>query len=396
MAISKKIREQIAQGSWIRRMFEEGIALKRQHGADRVFDLSLGNPILEPPPEFRSELLKIARDETPGTHRYMPNGGYPETRAAVAAALREETGVGFTANEVIMTCGAGGAMNVLLKALLDPGDEVVVIAPYFPEYTFYIDNHGGVPRVAGSDSRFLPDLRSLSQVLTPRTRAVIVNSPNNPTGVVYPASSLEGIGGALAEAEREFGTEIYLISDEPYRKLIYTGEPYPMVFPHHVRTVVATSHSKDLGLAGERIGYIAASPSDPGRVDLIDAATFANRTLGFVNAPAIAQRIVARLQHASVDVNQYRQKRDYLYGELLRIGYEVVRPDGAFYMFPRSPIPDDRTFVAMLQSRLVLVVPGTGFGVPGYFRLSYCVDDRTLRGSVPGFTAAFHEAGALR
>jgi aspartate aminotransferase len=392
MAISKKIREQIAQGSWIRRMFEEGIALKRQHGADRVFDLSLGNPILEPPPEFRTELLKIANDETPGTHRYMPNGGYPETRAAVAAALREETGTAFTAGEVVMTCGAGGAMNVLLKALLDPGDEVVVIAPYFPEYTFYIDNHGGVPRIARSNARFLPDIESLSANLTRRTRAVIVNSPNNPTGVVYPAASLEAMGYAVAEAERRFGTEIYLISDEPYRKLLYTGEPYPPVFPHHVRTVVATSHSKDLGLAGERIGFIAASPNDPGRAELIDAATFANRTLGFVNAPAIAQRIVARLQRASVDVDQYRHKRDFLYAQLTRIGYEVVRPEGAFYMFPRSPIADDAAFVAMLQSRLVLVVPGTGFGVPGYFRLSYCVDDRTLKGSVPGFEAAFLQA----
>lgn len=396
MAISKKIRAQIGQGSWIRRMFEEGIALKRQYGIDRVFDLSLGNPILEPPSEFRTELMKIAQDETPGTHRYMPNGGFPETRAAVASSLARETGMAFTAGEVIMTCGAGGAMNVLLKAILDPGDEVVVIAPFFPEYLFYIDNHGGVPRIATSGPGFMPDAGSLAASLTTRTRAVVVNSPNNPTGVVYSADALAGIGRVIGNAERRFGTEIYLISDEPYRKLIYTGEPYPFVFPHHVRTVVATSHSKDLGLAGERIGYIAAHPEDLGRADLIDAATFANRTLGFVNAPAIVQRIVARIQDASVDIGVYRRKRDFLYRELTRIGYEMVKPQGAFYMFPRSPIPNDPDFVALLQAKLVLVVPGTGFGTPGYFRLSYCVDDRTLEGSIPGFEDAFREARAKK
>lgn len=396
MAISKKIRTQIGQGSWIRRMFEEGIALKRQYGIDRVFDLSLGNPILEPPSEFRTELMKIAQDETPGTHRYMPNGGFPETRAAVASALARETGMPFTANEVIMTCGAGGAMNVLLKAILDPGDEAVVIAPFFPEYLFYIDNQGGVPRIATSGPGFMPDIGSLAASLNERTRAVIVNSPNNPTGVVYPAGTLADIGRAIGDAERRFGAEIYLISDEPYRKLIYTGQPYPFVFPHHLRTVVATSHSKDLGLAGERIGYIAAHPEDPGRADLIDAATFANRTLGFVNAPAIAQRIVARIQDASVDVGVYRRKRDFLYRELTRIGYRMVEPQGAFYMFPHSPMADDRDFVALLQTKLVLVVPGAGFGAPGYFRLSYCVDDRVLEGSIPGFEAAYREAGAQR
>lgn len=373
-------------------MFEEGIALKRQHGADRVFDLSLGNPILEPPSEFRTELMRIAQDETPGTHRYMPNGGFPETRAAVAAALHADSGIAFTAADVIMTCGAGGAMNVILKALLDPGDEVVVIAPYFPEYVFYIDNQGGKTKIAGSTDGFQPDAESIAAAITPRTRAVIVNSPNNPTGIVYDGETLGEIGRVVQEAERRLGTEIYLISDEPYRKLIYSGEPYPFVFPHHVRTVVATSHSKDLGLAGERIGYIAANPADPSRADLIDAVTFANRTLGFVNAPAIAQRIVARIQGASVDIDVYRKKRDFLYTELTGIGYQLVKPDGAFYMFPRSPMPDDRAFVALLQSRLVLVVPGTGFGTPGYFRLSYCVDDRTLEGSIAGFADAYARA----
>lgn len=394
MAISKTIREQMKESSWIRRMFEEGIELKRKHGADRVFDLSLGNPVLEPPSQFKEELLRIARDETPGTHRYMPNAGYPETRAAVAKTLSAETGLPFTANEVLMTCGAAGALNVTLRALLDPGDEVVIFAPYFAEYIFYIQHQNGAVKVARCDDSFMPDISSLEQALTARTRAVIINSPNNPTGVIYPASTIAAIGEALRAAERRYGTEIYLVADEPYRRLMFTDEPYPFIYSHHVRSIVATSHSKDLGLAGERIGYIAVNPGCPDRGDFMDAAVFANRTLGFVNAPAIMQRIVARIQSASVDVAEYRKKRDFLYGALTEIGYKCVRPQGAFYMFPKSPLPDDREFIRLLQSKFVLTVPGVGFGAPGYFRISYCVDDSTLRGSVQGFREAFREAAA--
>ncbi len=389
MAISKRIREQMKESSWIRRMFEEGAELRRQHGADKVFDLSLGNPILEPPAEFRTELLRLARDETPGTHRYMPNAGLPETRAAVARTLASESGAQFTAAEVLMTCGAAGALNVTLRALLDAGDEVVILSPYFAEYVFYIQHQGGVPKVAPTGPSFLPDIAALNEALSARTRAVIINSPNNPTGVIYPASSIEAIGAALQAAERRFGTEIYLIADEPYRKLMFTGEPYPFIFAHYPRSLVATSYSKDLGLAGERIGYIAISPACPGKGEFVDAAVFANRTLGFVNAPAIMQRIVARVQGASIDVGQYRRKRDFLYGALTRIGYECIEPKGAFYMFPKSPIADDVAFVRLLQSKLVLTVPGVGFGTPGYFRISYCVDDRTLEGCVAGFREAF-------
>jgi len=396
MAISKTIREQMKESSWIRRMFEEGIELRRKHGSDKVFDLSLGNPVLEPPVEFRAELLRVARDEAPGTHRYMPNAGYPETRAAVAKTLAAESGVPFTANEVLMTCGAAGALNVALRALLDPGDEVVIFAPYFAEYIFYIAHQGGVAKIARCNAGFMPDAGSLAGTLSARTRAVIINSPNNPTGVIYPAAAIAAIGEALRAAERRFGTEIYLIADEPYRKLMFTGEPYPFIYGHHPRSIVATSYSKDLGLAGERIGYIAINPGCPDRADFMDAAVFANRTLGFVNAPAIMQRVVARIQGASVDVDEYRKKRDFLYGALTEIGYECVKPQGAFYMFPKSPMPDDREFIRLLQSKLVLTVPGVGFGTPGYFRISYCVDDRTLRGCVPGFREAYAEARRAR
>ena len=223
---------------------------------------------------------------------------------------------------------------------------------------------------------------------------MIINSPNNPTGVIYPEASIAAIGEALTRAEEKYGTEIYLVSDEPYRKLIYSDQPYPFIFNHHPRSIVATSHSKDLGLAGERIGYLALNPADPGKTDLMDALTFSIRTLGFVNAPALMQRAVAGIQRASVDIAIYRDKRDLLYGALIDIGYECVKPDGAFYVFPKSPIPDDTEFVRQLQKELVLVVPGIGFGTPGYFRASYCVDDWVIEGSIAGFRKVFEQANS--
>ncbi len=392
MAISEKVREQMQASSWIRRMFEEGMELRRLHGAENVFDLSLGNPLLEPPSEFNTVLRRIVDEEAPGTHRYMPNGGFPGVRAAVAEQLAVESGVPFTGEDILMTVGAAGALNVILRSILDPDDEVVIIAPYFAEYIFYIQHQTGVVREAQSGPDFLPDIASLKENLNARTRAVIINTPNNPTGVIYPESIVAEIGAAIQEAEREHGTEIYLISDEPYRKLIYSDDRFPFIFKHHVRSIVATSHSKDLGLAGERIGHIAVNPADPGKTDLMDAATFALRTLGFVNAPALMQRVVAEIQDATVDVSEYRKKRDFLHGALTEMGYSCIRPDGAFYLFPESPMADDVKFVQLLQSKLVLTVPGVGFGTPGYFRASYCVEDSVLEGSLKGFAEALEEA----
>ena len=392
MAVSNKIRGLLEQGSWIRRMFEEGIELKQKFGEDNVFDLSLGNPILEPPDEFFAELRRIVEDPSPGMHRYMPNAGYPETRAAVAAQLAEETGLGFTAEELVMTCGAGGALNVVLKTLLDPGDEVVIFAPYFVEYFFYADNHGGTCKVVPPVEEFLPDMDALAETIGERTRVVLINSPNNPTGVLYSEETLARIGEIIREKEREFGTEIFLVSDEPYRRLLFDGLEYPHIFHHHVRSIVATSHSKDLALPGERIGYIAVHPDYEDGVELMDGLVFCNRTLGFVNAPALMQHIVAKLQSATVDIGEYQSKRDFMYDSLTEIGYDVVKPQGAFYMFPRSPIEDDVEFVAELQKRNVLVVPGRGFGMSGYFRISFCVTDATLSGSIPGFREAFEQA----
>ncbi|MXX94025.1 MAG: pyridoxal phosphate-dependent aminotransferase [Chloroflexi bacterium] len=394
MAISKLAREQMQASSWIRRMFEEGMELKTIHGPENVFDLSLGNPLLEPPPEFKQALAEIAQEPDSGLHRYMPNPGFIESRAAVAEALTEESGTNFEPTDIIMTVGAAGAINVALRALLDPGDEVIIIAPYFAEYIFYIQHANGIYREAQSTPDFIPDLNSLTSLINDRTRAIIINSPNNPSGVIYPESVIADIAKILQSAETRYGTEIYLITDEPYRKLIYTDDPYPFVFKHHVRTIVATSHSKDLGLAGERIGYMAVNPDDPGKVDLLDASVFMLRTLGFVNAPAIMQRLVSKLQRSSVDMSQYLRKRDIIHTGLTKIGYECNLPDGGFYLFPKSPMPDDVAFVNLLKSKLVLVVPGVGFGMGGYFRASYCVEDEVLHGSLDGFAEAFKEASA--
>ena len=394
MAVSNKIRGLLEQGSWIRRMFEEGIALKQQFGDENVFDLSLGNPILEPPDEFFEELRRIVEDPSPGMHRYMPNSGYPETRAAVAAQLSEETGLNFTADDLIMTCGAGGALNVVLKTLFDPGDEVVIFAPYFVEYFFYADNHGGTCKVVPPDENFLPDMDALQEAIGERTRAVLINSPNNPTGALYTDETLAEISEVIRRKEREYGTEIFLVSDEPYRRLLFDGLEYPHIFHHHVRSIVATSHSKDLALPGERIGYIAIHPDYEDGVELMDGLVFCNRTLGFVNAPALMQHIVAKLQSVTVDIGEYQSKRDFMYDALTDIGYDLVKPQGAFYMFPKSPIEDDVGFVAELQKRNVLVVPGRGFGMPGHFRISFCVTDETLSGSIPGFRETFDKATA--
>jgi aspartate aminotransferase len=392
MAVAKKIHDYMVQGSWIRKIFEEGIALSQKYGADAVFDLSLGNPVMEPPEEFFAELKRIADDPSPGMHRYMPNAGYPETRGAVAAQLSEETGLTFGADNVIMSCGAGGALNVVLKTLLDPGDEVVIFAPYFVEYFFYADNHGGSCKVVPPDADFLPDMDAFESAIGPRTRIVLVNSPNNPSGALYTEDVLARLAEVIRQKEEEFEREIFLVSDEPYRRLLYDGLEYPHVFHHHVRSIVATSHSKDLALPGERIGYVAVHPDYTDATELMDGLVFCNRTLGFVNAPALMQHIVAKLQAVTVDISQYQAKRDFMYDALTGLGYDVLKPQGAFYMFPKAPIDDDVEFVAELQKYNVLVVPGMGFGMPGYFRISFCVTDQTLEGSIPGFRKAMAAA----
>ena len=315
-------------------MFEEGIELKRQFGEANVFDLSLGNPVMQPPPEFFEELRRIANDPAPGIHRYMPNAGYAETRDAVAAQLFSETGLGFGADDIVMTCGAGGALNVVLKTLLDPGDEVIIFAPFFVEYHFYADNHGGSCRVVPPDENFLPDMDALRDAFNERTKVVLINSPNNPSGVLYSAELLDEMSALIQEAEAEHGREIFLVSDEPYRRLLFDGLEYPHIFHHHERSIVATSHSKDLALPGERIGYIAAHPEYADKTELVDGLVFCNRTLGFVNAPALMQHIVRALQSVSVDIAEYQRKRDFLYDSLTQHGIQLGEAAGSVLYVP--------------------------------------------------------------
>ena len=388
MAISDNVRKRMEEGSWIRRMFEEGASLKQQYGEENVFDLSLGNPVMEPPPAFGQELRKLVDSPGRGMHRYMANAGYPETRAAVAAQLKLETGIEFSMDDIVMTCGAAGALNVVLKTILNPGEQVIVFAPYFVEYDNYIDNQGGASIVVPTDEQFVPKLDALEAAVTAKTKAVIINSPNNPSGAVYSQDLIHQIGDLLGRKESQYGTWIFLISDEAYRKIIYDGLTYPAVFHHHPHTVVVTSHSKDLALPGERIGYVAVNPTCTQREELIAGLTFCNRTLGYVNAPALMQHAVRNLQQVTVSVAEYQRKRDFLFDHLVEMGYRVTKPQGAFYMFPKSPLEDDVVFVNELQQWKVLTVPGRGFGSPGYFRISYCVTDRTLEGSLEGFRGA--------
>jgi aspartate aminotransferase len=390
MPVAKKIAEASQRSSWIRQMFEEGARLAEIHGCDAVSDFSIGNPNLEPPREFREVLEELMRDPALGTHGYMSNAGYLETRAAVAAFLSTDQGVTVGADNVVMTCGAGGALNVIFKAILDPDDEVIVARPYFVEYGAYIDNVRGVLKVVDARRDFDLDPGAIEAAIGPKTRAVLVNSPNNPTGRVYPEATIKALGEKLRHKSADTGRIIYLVSDEPYRRVVYDGVRVAPVMSAYENTIIASSYSKELSLAGERIGYVAASPRIKQVGDLMGGLVTANRILGFVNAPALMQRAVARLQGVSVDVAPYKRNRDVLYDELTKAGFTVNKPEGAFYLFPKSPLEDDMAFCRELQERLVLVVPGSGFGLAGYFRMAYCVAPSVVDCALP----AFRELGA--
>jgi len=395
MAIASKIAACIERSSWIRKMFEEGDRLRAERGAENVFDFTLGNPAVEPPEKLHCELLKLAQSPLPGMHRYMNNAGYDDTRAAVAARLARLSGKAVTGKQVIMTCGAGGALNVVLKTLLNPGEEVIILTPFFVEYKFYIDNHGGVPVEVSTDlETFQPDLSAIEAAIGEKTRAIIINSPNNPTGVIYPAATLDALGELLERKQKELGRDIVVISDEPYARLAY-GMEVPPVFASIRNAVIVTSHSKDLALPGERIGYLAANPEMSDVAQFVEGAIFCNRVLGFVNAPALMQRLVCTLQDESVDIAAYQSKRDRLYDHLTRNGFTTVKPDGGFYFFPRSPLADDVAFVRAAQKHGLLLVPGSGFGAPGFFRIAYCIDDAVIDRSFAAWTALAREMGLI-
>jgi len=395
MAISQKMREFGQRASWIRKMFEEGVKLKAQYGADQVFDFSLGNPDLPPPAAFDQVLRSLAADSTPGLHKYMPNGGYPEVREKLAARISAEQGVTISGSDVLMTCGAAGGLNVVLKAILDPGDEVILLSPYFVEYNFYVDNHGGTPRVVPTTDDFDLDLKAIMAAINPRTKAIIINSPNNPTGQIYSAEAIHKLGHLLEAASDKFGA-IYLIADEPYRKIVFDQHPVPSIFHNYQNSIIVSSFSKDLSLPGERIGFIACHPEIDSRVELLDAMTLANRILGFVNAPALMQRVVAELQEVTVDCSIYARRRELFCRILRECGYDFLPPKGAFYIFPKSPLADEVRFISILQDNRILAVPGRGFGAPGYFRLAFCVEDQTIERSAAGFAEAMRVAKELQ
>jgi len=388
MAVAAKIQDAIERSSWIRKMFEEGARLKALHGPDKVYDFSLGNPDLEPPEKFRQALSSVIVEPPTGAHGYMPNAGYEETRAAVADYVSREQGVRVGSEHVVMTCGAAGALNCIFKALLDPGEEVIVSAPYFVEYGFYADNHGGQIRVVSTKDDFTLDLAAIEKAINSRTKVILINSPNNPSGQIYHRTSLKQLGDLLAASSKKTGRILYLVSDEPYRKIVYDGFEVPSIFEAYPNSIVATSYSKDVSLPGERLGYLVVHPEADEVKGLMGGFVLANRILGFVNAPALMQRVVTHLQGACVDVRVYQARRDLFCQGLADAGYELVKPRGAFYLFPKSPVADDVSFVRLLQEENILVVPGSGFGSPGYFRIAYCVGKKTIESGMPGFARA--------
>jgi len=388
MTVAKVIADQLEHASWIRRMFEEGARLKRERGVENVFDFTLGNPDLEPPPAVIGSAIACLQEGRPGSHAYMPNTGFPEVRQKIAERLSAATRLRYTEQHVIMTVGAAGGLNTVLKAILDPGDEVIILAPYFVEYRFYITNHAGKVVIVNTTPEFLPDIPAIRRAITDRTRAVIINSPNNPTGVIYPPRILEELEDLL----RSLDQEVLLLSDEPYKALAFSGVRPPEVATFVSQSIQIYSWSKAIAIPGERIGFIAISPRVPDAARLFDACSFTHRILGFVNAPALWQWVVAECWDQTVDVTVYEEKCDLLWEALRRIGYEVVRPGGAFYLFPKSPIPDDVAFIQILKDEGILAVPGSGFGTPGHFRLSLTVPMQTIERAITGFQHAYRRA----
>lgn len=391
MTIARKIKSSISHSSMIRKMFEEGAVMKKKYGADKVYDFSLGNPNVEPPDILKKELIKIAGQSIPLKHGYSPNAGFAETRQAIASKMNAAYGLKLSADHVIMSCGAAGALNVIFKSLLDPKDEVIVPTPYFVEYPFYIDNYQGRTKFVRTKDDFALDIEAVGKAINKKTKAVLINSPNNPTGKIYSRQNIQALAVLLKKKSKELNKTIYLVSDEPYNEIVYDNLTVPSILKAYPDSLAAYSYSKTLSLPGERMGYIAVNPKIQEANDLISALILCTRILGFVNAPALMQRVVVKLQDAAVDVKVYQKKRDLLCAGLAKAGYKFAKPEGAFYLFVKSPIPDDVKFVKMLLKKNILVVPGSGFGCPGYFRIAYCVGDATIINSMPGFAEAINE-----
>ena len=385
MPASKKIQATIEKSSFIRKMFEEGARRKAKYGPENVSDFSLGNPNLEPPAKLRDVLKGLIEDPSPAQHAYMPNSGFPETRKAVADFLNSYNEATFSGDDIVMTVGAGGGLNVVLKTILDPGSEVIIPTPYFVEYDFYLDNHQGLVRRVPTKEDFSFDLDAIEEAIGEKTKAVLINSPNNPTGKVYSKGDIDNLAEVLTHHSKKQGNPIYLISDEPYRKIVYDGIEVPSIFDVYPESFLVTSFSKDLSLPGERIGYAAVHPEMSEKGTIMAGMILCNRILGYVNAPAIMQRAIAELLYDSVDISPYKKNRNILCDALESFGYEFQIPEGAFYLFPKSPIPDDVAFIGALREENILTVPGSGFMGPGHFRIAYCVNEASITRSLPGF-----------
>lgn len=389
---NQKIVDSLAKSSMIRAMFEEGEKLKKVYGADKVFDFSIGNPDVEPPSEVLESMKNYVESMQPGLHRYMSNAGFADVRERVAKHLENKSGVALTAENVVMVCGAAAGLNIALKALLNPGEEVIVLSPFFVEYLSYIENAGGTPVIVKTiKDNFQIDLLEIEKAITNKTKAIIINSPNNPTGVIYSRKSLEQLKKLIAEKEAELGTDIFIISDEPYISIVYDGAEVPNILSIFEKSITVNSFSKSLALPGERIGYIAASSRIPDIKLLMGAMITLNRTLGFVNAPALFQKVIADNLDVAVDVQSYKEKRDILYNHLSNIGFKCIKPDGAFYLFVKTPVEDEISFCANAVKHNLLLVPGSGFGCPGYIRIAYCYDINIIKRSLEAFTALARE-----
>ncbi len=395
MAVASYIVEAMKSSSMIRKMFEEGNRLKEQFGEENVYDFSLGNPDLEPPREVEQTIRRIAEKEGKGAHSYMPNAGYPAAREAMAAKVSAEQGVTVDGSFTVMSVGAAGALNSVLKAVLSAGDEVIVPSPYFAEYGHYVRNHGGVLRPVPTAEDFSLDIQAVRDALTEKTAAVLINSPNNPSGKIYSSDDIGALAAVLRGHAERTGRLPYVIADEPYREITYGGRSVAPVFPVYAASVIVSSFAKNLSLPGERIGYIAVNPSCPGARDLTEACIFTTRTLGFVNAPAFFQKVVAECWNVSVDYSSYERRRDALASVLRGAGIEFAEPEGAFYLFCKVPAVsdaarsrDDEEFCEHLKKFRILGVPGRGFGCAGWFRLAYCVSGSVISGSALPFKDA--------
>lgn len=390
--ISEKMKELVAGSSLIRAMFEEGKRLSSIHGIENVYDYSLGNPNVEPPEAIKTAIREILEDEAPNmVHGYMNNSGYEDVREDIAAYTNKKSGTSVTKDHIVMTCGAAGGLNIIFKTLLNPGDEVIAFAPFFSEYRNYASNFAAsLVVVPPNTETFQPNLDVLGDYITEKTKIVLVNSPNNPSGVIYSEETIKELAAILESKEKEYGHSIFLISDEPYRELVYDGVSVPYLINYYKNTIVGYSYSKSLSLPGERIGYLVVHPEIEDLSSVMGSLNVANRILGFVNAPSLFQRVVAKTLGAEVDVNIYKRNRDVLYDHITKVGYKALKPQGAFYLFMKSPIDDDVQFCADAKQFNLLMVPGKAFGCPGFVRLSYCISYERIVNSLPAFEKAWN------